>query len=108
MVFTEPSPLRSPLTIVRPEVALPCGSRSTNSTRRPAAASATAVNLAVALAAAGRRVLLVDLDPQGNATSGLTIVRGERNGDGSVKTIYDSLVVGEPLPEVIHEVRPGL
>jgi chromosome partitioning protein len=68
----------------------------------------TAVNLAVALAAAGRRVLLVDLDPQGNASSGLTIVREAPNGANSGKTIYDSLVVGDPLHEVIREVRPNL
>ncbi len=38
----------------------------------------TAVNLATALAAAGERVLLVDLDPQGNASTGLGIAREER------------------------------
>ncbi|WP_423949256.1 ParA family protein, partial [Candidatus Binatus sp.] len=32
----------------------------------------TAINLAVAIADTGRRVLLVDLDPQGNATSGIS------------------------------------
>ena len=38
----------------------------------------TAVNLATALAAAGRRVLVVDLDPQGNASTGLGIGRAAR------------------------------
>ncbi len=71
----------------------------------------TAVNLAFALAEAGRSVLLVDLDPQGNATSGLTTVRedgGEAPPGVVTKTIYDSLVVNTPLDEVIREVRPGL
>jgi len=49
----------------------------------------TAVNLATALAAVGRRVLLIDFDPQGNASTGLGIRSNER-----LITSYD-LVLGE-------------
>ena len=62
----------------------------------------TAVNLALALALSGQRVLLIDLDPQGNATSGLT---PEPIKSG---TIYDSLVSRTPLPQFIRESRPSL
>src|SRR5512135_3342015 len=48
----------------------------------------TAVNLGAALALAGRRVLLVDLDPQGNMTSGVGL-KGQATAAGSV---YDALV----------------
>jgi len=47
----------------------------------------TAVNLAASLAAAEQRVLLVDGDPQGNATSGIGIERGSFEG-----TVYDVLL----------------
>ena len=57
----------------------------------------TAVNLAACLAEAGERTLVVDLDPQANATSGL----GERaNGTSS----YD-LLDGAPLADVVHSTR---
>jgi chromosome partitioning protein len=57
----------------------------------------TTLNLAACLAEAGERVLVVDLDPQANATSGL----GERaNGTSS----YD-LLDGARLDEVVHETR---
>ncbi len=49
----------------------------------------TAVNLATALAAVGRRVLLIDLDPQGNASTGLGITNADRR-----ITTYD-LILGE-------------
>ena len=62
----------------------------------------TAVNLAVALAQAGQRVLLIDLDPQGNATSGL-MAEPIKSG-----TIYDSLVSRTPLAQVVREARPSL
>ncbi|MGH3034837.1 MAG: ParA family protein, partial [Gaiellaceae bacterium] len=57
----------------------------------------TAVNLAACLAEAGAPTLVVDLDPQANATSGL----GERPHGGS---IYD-LLDGAPLEDVVQETR---
>ena len=43
----------------------------------------TAINLATALAAVGERVLIVDLDPQGNASTGLGISRAGREVSSS-------------------------
>ena len=54
----------------------------------------TAINLATAMAAAGERVLLVDLDPQGNASTGLGISRTDRNR-GSYALLIDGLPVEE-------------
>lgn len=54
----------------------------------------TAINLGTALAATGLRVLLVDLDPQGNASTGLGINRSERH-----KSTYDILLGEMPIGE---------
>src|SRR6185436_19520268 len=56
----------------------------------------TAINLGTALAAIGERVLIVDLDPQGNASTGLGIDRRNRR----VST-YDVLVGEAPLREAV-------
>ena len=56
----------------------------------------TSINLASALADAGQRVLLIDLDPQGNASTGLGIMRAQRD-----VTAYDVLVDGEPATKAI-------
>jgi len=56
----------------------------------------TAVNLAAVLANTNIRVLLVDADPQGNATSGVGIQRGSFR-----KGLYHSIVLDEPLQNLI-------
>ena len=57
----------------------------------------TGVNLAASLAAAHQRVLLVDLDPQGNATMGSGIDK-----HAAAKTVYQVLlVVAAPLRELV-------
>ena len=55
----------------------------------------TAVNLAAIIATWGNRVLLVDADPQGNATSGIGLQRGTFR-----KTLYHNLVLDESLAEI--------
>lgn len=57
----------------------------------------TAVNLAACLAQAGHPTLLIDLDPQANATVGLGLTR-----DQLQNTIYHVLLDGVPLKEAVH------
>jgi len=57
----------------------------------------SAVNLAASLAAAEKRTLLVDADPQANATSGVGIER-----DGLHLTLYEVLLDNRPLADVIR------
>ncbi len=65
----------------------------------------TTVNVAAALAQAGARVLVVDLDPQGNASTALGI---DHHAD--IPSIYDVLVDGRPLTDVVQPCPdvPGL
>ena len=61
--------------------------------------STTAVNLAAYLAESGERVLVVDLDPQANATSGFGVTHGDEG------CMYDVLLEGKPLERVAVETR---
>ena len=64
----------------------------------------TAINLATALAATGRRVMLFDLDPQGNASTGLGI---DRNAAKSGS--YEVLIGGAPIDTAaVPTAVPGL
>jgi chromosome partitioning protein len=56
----------------------------------------TVVNLATYLAHNGRRVLVLDLDPQGNATSGLGVDR-----ESLAETAYEAMVDGRPLADLV-------
>ena len=55
------------------------------------------INVARYLAEFGKRVLLVDLDPQGNASSGLGIQK-----DGIEKNLYHAMIMGVPPQEIIY------
>ena len=57
----------------------------------------TSVNLSAALALLGKKVLLIDLDPQGNASSGLGARKSEAKGQ-----IYHTFLGEKPLSQVIY------
>ena len=61
--------------------------------------STTSVNLAATLAELGMKVLLVDLDPQGNATSGFGLNKNERE-----LCVYNALLADPPQAEIIEPV----
>ncbi len=64
----------------------------------------TAINLATALAAIGERVLILDLDPQGNASTGLGVPRQRRS-----TTVYDVLMGESPIKDaILPTALPGL
>jgi chromosome partitioning protein len=62
----------------------------------------TAINLAASLALAGQRVLLVDIDPQGNLTSGV----GQKGKAAPAGTIYEALTGQEGLVDIASFVTP--
>lgn len=57
----------------------------------------TAINLATGLAATGRRVLLIDLDPQGNSSTGLGVAQSGRR-----LSSYDLLIERAALPDTVQ------
>ena len=56
----------------------------------------TSVNLSSCLAAYGRKVLLIDTDPQGNASSGVGVSK-----EDTEKSVYDVIINGDSMDEVI-------
>ena len=64
----------------------------------------TAINIATALAATGWRVLLLDLDPQGNASTGIGIATGDR-----LRSSYDVIIDEAAIADCLMPTRiPGL
>ena len=64
----------------------------------------TAINLSACLAEAGQHVMLVDFDPQGNASSGLGLEQEDFD-----KTVYDMMIEEASVNEcIIKEIQPNL
>ena len=60
----------------------------------------TAINLSASLALKNKKVLLIDSDPQGNATSGLGINKSKEN-----KNVYSVMIDGEKIKECLKETK---
>jgi len=60
----------------------------------------TAVNLSASLAVAEKRTLLIDIDPQGNATSGVGVPRGEAS-----QSVYQALIDQVPIKALLQETQ---
>ena len=60
----------------------------------------TSVNLSACLAYLGKKVLLIDIDPQGNSSSGIGVAKGELEA-----CVYDVLIDDEPVENVIMQTK---